>query len=384
MNKAEAKSNTTKKEPIIVLHVVGRMDIGGAESRIMDLYRNMDRDRIQFHFVQHTTDRCAFADEVESLGGKIYPIPRFRITNWFAYRKAWARLFREHPEIRIVHGHMTSTAAIYLPIAKKYGVHRTIAHARSAGTDPGLKGRVTRVLRRNLWKKADVCFACSKLASRAVFGRQVTYIPNAIEADRFAFDERVRQEVRQELNLEDRFVLGHVGRFNTVKNHPYLLEILKACMEVENEAGEKSETVLMLLGEGSEQERIRQLAEEMGVTDRVLFLGNRRDVHRYYQAMDCFLLPSFYEGLPGTAIEAQASGLPGILSDTVTEEAVVCENMLQLSIQDSPLSWAREIQRFRKLPKKREERQAIQRVKEAGFDVKVQAGRMQAFYLENS
>ncbi len=370
-------------KPITVLHVVGRMDRGGAESRIMDLYRNLDRSRIRFDFVQHTTDRCAFANEVEELGGRIYSVPRFHVSNLVAYRKAWEDLFREHPDIQIIHGHMTSTAGIYLPIAKQQGVGFTIAHARSAGTEPGLKGMMTRLLRRNLWKKADACFACSELAAQAVFGRSVTYFPNAIEVDRFAFDPALRQEVRRELGLEKAFVLGHVGRFNPVKNHPFLLEVLKACRESE------PQTVLLLLGEGGEQERIRGLAKEMGILESVCFFGNRKDIHRYYQAMDFFLLPSFYEGLPGTAIEAQACGLPGILSDAITKEAIICENMKQLSIQDSPSLWAAEIgaeaamgeeERSRKRANKAEARN--QAVKEAGFDVKIQAKKLQEFYLE--
>lgn len=370
-------------KPITILHVVGRMDRGGAESRIMDLYRNVDRSRIRFDFVQHTTDRCAFADEVEELGGRIYSIPRFRFSNWTAYRKAWSDLFQEHPEIRIVHGHMTSTAGIYLPIAKKHGVAFTIAHARSAGTDPGLKGMLTRLLRRNLWKKADACFACSQLASQAVFGKEVPYFPNAIEVDRFAFDPALRQKVRQELGLEKAFILGHVGRFNPVKNHPFLLEVLKQCMEFE------PKTHLILLGEGSEEERIRQLAKEMRIEENVRFLGNQKEVYRYYQAMDYFLLPSFYEGLPGTAIEAQACGLPGLMSDRITEEAVVCETMGQLSIQEGPAPWASRIKTVSEMTEPERSRKRVQdaetgrrAVKEAGFDVKIQAQRIQEFYLE--
>lgn len=359
------------------------MDRGGAESRIMDLYRNVDRSRIRFDFVQHTTDRCAFADEVEELGGQIYSIPRFRFSNWTTYRKAWSDLFQKHPEIRIVHGHMTSTAGIYLPIAKKHGVAFTIAHARSAGTDPGLKGMLTRLLRRNLWKKADACFACSRLASQAVFGKAVPYFPNAIEVDRFAFDPALRQTVRQELGLEKAFILGHVGRFNPVKNHPFLLEVLKKCMEFE------PKTHLILLGEGSEEERIRQLAKEMRIEENVRFLGNQKEVYRYYQAMDYFLLPSFYEGLPGTAIEAQACGLPGLMSDRITEEAVVCETMGQLSIQEGPASWASRIKAVSEMTESERSRKRLQdaetgrrAVKEAGFDVKIQAQRIQEFYLE--
>ena len=142
-------------QPTIVLHVVGRLDIGGAESRIMDLYRNIDRGKVQFYFVQHTSERCAFEEEVECLGGKVYHVPRFNVKNYFSYKKAWEDFFKAHPEIKVVQGHMTSTGAIYLPIAKKAGVEITIAHARSAGVDPGLKGYLTRFLRRDLYKLED-------------------------------------------------------------------------------------------------------------------------------------------------------------------------------------------------------------------------------------
>ena len=158
--------------PTIVLHVVGRLDIGGAESRLMDLYRHIDREKVQFYFMQHTKDKCAFEEEVERLGGKVYHVPRFNVKNYFTYKKAWKDLFETHPEIKVVQGHMTSTAAIYLPIAKKAGVKVTIAHARSAGVDPGIKGKLTNFLRRNLYKKCDYRFTCSKLAGEAVFGNQ--------------------------------------------------------------------------------------------------------------------------------------------------------------------------------------------------------------------
>lgn len=376
--------DTSNKQPLIVLHVVGRLDTGGAESRIMDLYRNIDRNLVQFHFVQHTTDRCAFADEVEHLGGKIYSVPRFRITNYFSYKKAWEELFGKHPQIGAVHGHMTSTASIYLPIAKRYGVKAAIAHARSAGTDPGMKGAVTRFLRKNLWKKADFCFTCSTLAGEAVFGKtameegKVIYFPNAIEVDQFAYDSKIREEVRYELGLTDKFVIGHVGRFSPMKNHAYLLEILEACIERERKLG-LPETVLLLLGDGEEKERIRELTIEKGMTSRVLFLGNRRDVYRFYQAMDFFLLPSFYEGLPGTAIEAQASGVPGILSDAVTSQAVVTDIMKQMSIKEDAGAWADMIMLQKGTDTDRAACVAL--VKQAGFDVKTQAKRIQEFYL---
>lgn len=379
--------------PIIVLHVVGRLDIGGAESRIMDLYRNIDREKVQFHFVQHTSDRCAFEEEVERLGGRVYHVPRFNVKNYFTYKKAWKGLFQAHPEIKVVQGHMTSTAAIYLPIAKKAGVEITIAHARSAGVDPGLKGHLTRFLRRDLYKKCDYRFTCSGMAGESVFGdqnqisRKATFIPNAIDVDKFKFNKEVREEIRYELGIKDKFVIGHVGRFSHMKNHKYMLQILEQCIRMEKKRG-LSETVLMFLGDGDLKEEIMEQAVAMGISSRVLFMGNKRDVCRYYQAMDYFLLPSLYEGLPGTAVEAQASGLKGIMSDSVTAEAVVTDLIQMRSIKEEPKIWAEEIMRASQ--KQIEDScgdEEVRRssyaevVKQASFDVKEQAKRMQEFYL---
>ncbi len=393
------------REPVIVLHVVGRLDIGGAESRIMDMYRNIDREKVQFYFMQHTKDRCAFEEEVESLGGKVYHVPRFNVKNYVTYKKAWRNFFREHPEIKVVHGHMTSTAAIYLPVAKKAGVEITIAHARSAGVDPGLKGKITRFLRRNLYKKCDYRFTCSKIAGDSVFGDQnliykkAQFIPNAIDVDKFEFNQEIRDKLRYELGIVDKFVIGHVGRFSHMKNHKYMLKILQQCIRIEKDR-KLPETQLLFLGDGELREEIMEKAAEMGISSRVMFLGNRRDIYHYYQAMDYFLLPSFYEGLPGTAIEAQTSGLPGILSDTVTEEAVVTDLLQMRSIQEEPILWAEEIMKrsqesavtlknFERKDKSPnvcetgEKSRSIyaEIVKKASFDVKEQAKSMQEFYL---
>lgn len=405
--------------PYIVLHVNGRLDRGGAESRIMDLYRAIDREKVQFHFVEHTTDRCAYEEEIESLGGKVYHLPRFKVINVIEYRKAWKELLQLHPEIRTVHGHMTSTAGIYLPIAKKMG-RKTIAHARSAGVEPGVKGKLTRFLRRNLWKQADTLLTCSKEAGISVFGKKavdagmVRFFPNAIPVDKFAFQQEVRKQVRDELGLliekrkrastelnpiyesiettdkaetdnlhcgklkidDNTFVLGHVGRFSPVKNHKYLLQIMAAyCKKNHN-------SVLLLLGDGPTMEETKAQAKALEIEDKVLFLGNHSNVYRYYNAMDCFLLPSFYEGLPGTAIEAQACGLPGLLSDTITREAAVTELMEYVNITESPEVWAEKLERIRKKTIDARANYA-DTVKTAGFDVAEQAEKLQRFYLSN-
>ena len=181
-------------EPIRILHVLGTTQLGGAESRIMDLYRHVDRERVQFDFLVHTGGEGFFDKEIRELGGRIFRVPRFRFYNYFSYKKAVKDFFEKNHEFRAVQGHITSTAAIYLPIAKRAGIPLIIAHARSAGVDKGIKGVLTRLLRRNLSKKADFLFTCSELAGISVFGRKAVeagktvFVPNAIDCEAFEDD----------------------------------------------------------------------------------------------------------------------------------------------------------------------------------------------------
>ena len=214
--------------PVRVLNVLGTTNLGGAESRVMELYRALDKTKVQFDFLVHTDQEGQYDQEIRSLGGSIYSVPRFRGLNLLSYKRALLRFFQENHAFAAVQGHMTSTAAIYLPIAKKAGIPVTIAHARSAGVDRGVKGTVTKLVRAPLKYRADYCFTCSAEAGEAVYGRawvqqgNVWTIPNAIDTQRFLFDASVRSQVRSELGLSDKFVLGHVGRFGFMKNHAYL------------------------------------------------------------------------------------------------------------------------------------------------------------------
>lgn len=328
-------------KPIRVLHVLGRLDMGGAENRIMDLYRKIDRNLVQFDFMIHTTDKCFFNDEIESLGGHIYSVPRYFIKNHLEYTKAWDKFFAEHPEIEVVHGHMTSTAGIYLPIAKKHGVRLTIAHTRSAGVPQGVKGIMTKVLRKGLYKKADLCLACSKIAATNSFGKKafdegyVKIVPNAIDTERFAYNENVRRTVRQELGLnETTFAVGHVGRFHHSKNHEFLFKVFA---EIRKIIGDSK---LVLVGDGELKAQIDSWIKEAGIEDSVIMTGTKKNVEDYYQAFDYFLFPSRYEGLPGTVVEAQASGLKCLMSDTVTDEVMITKLVEAKSITEPPKEWA--------------------------------------------
>lgn len=382
-------------EAVRVLHVLGNTNLGGAESRIMDLYRHTDRNRVQFDFLVHSGEEGFYEKEIRELGGRIFRVPRFRIYNYFSYRKALKEFFQEHHEFALVQGHMTSTAAIYLPIAKKAGVKKTAAHARSSGVDKGLKGTMTRFLRRNLADKADYLFTCSELAGISVYGEKAVregktiFIPNAIDCAGFTFDPAKREKLREELGLTDALIIGHVGRFHYAKNHEYLLRVFaELCRMSAGAGGSTAETGadqkyhLILLGEGPLMEDTRKLAEELGVADRVHFLGNHKNIADYYQAMDYFVYPSRYEGMPGTIVEAQASGLPCLMSDTICREVIATELVETMSIEEEPKAWAEGLQRrMDALVSKQENREKYAaKMAAAGFDVQAQAERMMRFY----
>ena len=373
------KAQKTGMKTVRVLQVLGGTSLGGAESRVMDSYRHMDRNRIQFDFAVHTGEKGFFDEEIERLGGHIYRFPRFRVINWPAYRRAWKDFFREHPGYRAVHGHMTSTASIYLPIAKKSGVPLTIAHARSAGVDPGLKGKLTRFLRRNLGKKADMCLTCSQLAGEAVFGKKmwdegrVKTVPNAIDAPAFAYDEKIRERMRRSLRIpEDAFVIGHVGRFGHMKNHLFLLDVFAAVNKKLPEAR------LLLVGEGGLMEQVKEKAAALGVLEQVIFTGNQGKVSDYYQAMDFFVFPSLFEGLPGSVIEAQACGLRCLISDSVTPEVLITELAEAKPLSMGAGAWAEKVH----LRKDYRREQMAQAVREAGFDVSDQVKLLEEIYLQ--
>lgn len=366
-------------KPVRVLHVLGTTNLGGAESRVMELYRAMDKSTVQFDFLVHTDREGYYSKEIQNLGGRIYSVPRFRGINYFAYRKALKKFFGEHPDYAAVQGHMTSTAAIYLPIAKKAGIPMTIAHARSAGVDRGAKGIVTGLMRIPLKDKADYCFTCSKEAGEAVYGKSrvrkggVWTIPNAIDTQRFAYSEETRHRVREALGLSGQFVIGHVGRFDFMKNHQYLTDIFAKLCRMRGDAA------LVLIGKGGLEQEIRDRINALGLADKVRFLGNRPDVERYYQAFDYFVFPSVFEGLPGSVVEAQAAGLRCLVSDRVTGEVALTGLVTYKSIEEPAVSWAEEI--MKNADKALLRRDMTDEIAAKGFDVRRQAVSMEAFYL---
>lgn len=335
---------TTNREPVRILHVFGRLDLGGAETRTIDLLRAIDRTQVQFDFLVHTQDAGYYDRTVEALGARIFHVPRFRGHNRASYEKALRLFFSKHRGMwRMVHGHMTSTAAIYLPIAREYGGCVTIAHARSAGVDKGPKGWYTKRLRLPLRQEetVDFRFAVSREAAEAVFGSElvdegkVRILPNAIDAASCRYDPAARLLLRTDLGIpSDARVIGHVGRFHPAKNHAYLIRVFAYLVrDVSDGTGEgsgmsdtgRAPYYLLLIGDGPLLAEMRALVRAEGIEDRVIFAGKKTPVAPYFSVIDLLFFPSLYEGFPGTVLEAQAAGLPCLVSDTVTGETGLTE-----------------------------------------------------------
>lgn len=363
-------------EPIRVLHVIRLMNHGGVESMIMNLYRNIDRTKVQFDFVQNSNEPAVYDDEILSLGGRIYHCPHYNGKNHFAYTRWWHSFFRAHPgEYPIVHGHLGSTAAIYLSIAKKYGCY-AIAHSHSAGAG-SLKFRLFSYPTRYV---ADHFFACSAEAAAARYGGRVAgnsekckIINNAIDAVKFTFDPESRKRLRQELEIpEDTLVVGHLGRFRQEKNHLFLLEVFH---EIHRN---NPKTLLLLVGDGELRQEIEARIQELELADKVILAGARSNTWDYYNAMDVFVLPSLYEGVPVSLVEAQASGLSCIVSANVPDESAITELVQFVSLEEGAVHWSQRILAAARITR----RDMTQQIRAAGFDIQTTACALKDYYME--
>lgn len=370
-------------EPIRILHVLGRLDRGGAETMVMNLYRQIDRSCIQFDFVLHTEEECAYSEEVRLLGGRIFSVPAFAAARALHYRHAWEALLAGHPEWKVLHSHIRSTASLYLPIARQQGIH-TIIHSHNTASGSGLSAVVKTLLQYPLRFQADELFACSLAAGEWLYGRKACgssrfhLLKNAIDTGHFAYREEKRKRCREALGISrEALVIGHVGRFEEQKNHRFLLDIFAAFQQKIPDA------VLLLIGEGGLEKAVKHKAEELGLSG-VHFLGVRTDVDELLCAMDVFLFPSLFEGLPVTLIEAQATGLPVIASDTITDEVKVTPLVQMCSPFESAEKWADAVGRIygEHGPQSRteESENAVRAIGQAGYDITQTADWLERFY----
>lgn len=357
---------------IRILHVVTNMDRGGLETMLMNYYRHTDRRKVQFDFLVHRQERAAYDDEIEALGGKIYRLPR--LVPWRrSYLSALNRFFTDHPEYKVVHVHQDCLSSVALKAAENHGVPVRIAHSHSANQDKNLKYPIKLWYKRNIPKYATGLFACGRDAGDWMFGgAPYQIVNNAIDAATYTYAPAKRTEIRWKLGIADELTVGHVGRFNQPKNHPFLLAVFASLLEKEPSA------VLLLVGGGEDMPKMQAKARALGIAEHVRFLGVRSDVADLMQAMDVFAFPSLYEGLPVTMVEAQAAGLPCIISDNVPPECILARGLVDIMpLSAGAEAWADSILEKRGTP--RTDRSA--EIAAHGFDIATEAVKLQEFYL---
>ncbi len=330
------------EQPIRVAQVLNRMDSGGVEAVVMNYYRHIDRKQVQFDFYFAKDSVFPQREELEKMGAGIYPIPSY--TKVFSYHRVLHHAFKRG-NYQIVHAHLSTMSVFPLFAAWRAGIPVRICHNHStAHWGEGKKTLLKYLLRPFAKVFATDYFACGEKAGRWMYGNRcfergrVHVMPNAIDTKKFAYDEEAKRCLRAELGIpQDAFVLGHVGRFMYQKNHAFLLRVFQRLLSSRQDAW------LLLIGEGERMKLIRSEVEKMGIEGKVRFTGTRSDVAKLYSAMDVFCLPSFYEGLPVVALEAQANGLPCLFSDRMTKEVVLTPGARQLSIEN-PEPWVKAVQ----------------------------------------
>lgn len=329
--------NNNKVERIA--YIIGKWLGGGVESVVMNYYRNMDRSKYQIDFICDEDSTNIPYSEIEELGGRVILIPPYQ--HVIKYKKELIKIFKKN-KYKIVHSHINTLSVFPLRAAKKAGVPIRIAHSHSTTNKAEKKKNLMKQILRPFSKKyATHYFCCSELAGRWLFGDKVYddgkvfLLNNAIDLNNFKYDEKIRIEKRKELGIDDtKLVIGHLGRFVTQKNHEFLIEIF-------NEIQKKNKNAILLLaGQGPLKEKIEEKVKNLGIDDKVFFLGQVNDAYKLYQAFDVFLLPSLYEGLPVVGVEAQATGLLCELSSDMTKETKVLETTRFISLNKSADEWA--------------------------------------------
>lgn len=361
-------------EPIRVLQVIGGLNRGGAESMLVNLYKAIDKSKVQFDFIIHDANQNAYVKDIEALGGKIYVFPQFAFKNIGAYKKHWKEFLKNHPEYKIIHSHVRSYAIVFVRIAKKLGL-RTIVHSHSTSNGSGKKALIKNLMQLPLRKECDYLFACSKISGQWLFGEKAVTAPNykmiknAIDTNKYKVESSVRDEYRREFCGENKTVYGHVGRLSVPKNHRFLLEVFKKIVTKD------PNSLLLIVGQGEIQNQIEGWISELELKDNVIMTGVRGDIPEVLSAMDVFLFPSLWEGLPVTVVEAQAAGLPCLVSDKVTDEVKVSDAVTYLPIDKGIDCW---VSNALNLKGKRFD--VISDIKKAGFDVSESAKELEIFY----
>lgn len=357
---------------IRILQCVNIMDRAGLENMLMNYYRNIDRTQIQFDFLTHREEKGAYEDEIISMGGKVYHAPRLYPQNYPLYFKWMKKFFSTHQEYKIIHSHIDAMSYFPLLAAKKASIPIRIAHSHSSKLDRDIKLPIKYFALKKLPFVSNVYCACGQKAGKFMFGsRRFSVIHNAIDLKKFSYDELKRKLKRNELDIEgDVFVIGHVGRYCYIKNQLFLIDIFSKLLQ------EKHNCMLLLIGNGPDEAKIKMKIDTLGISDKVKLLKNRDDVNELYQVMDVFVMPSLFEGLPVVGVEAQANGLPCILSNKISDEVILSDCVQMLDLADGENAWKNAILSVQS----KRSMNSINQLEEKGYNVRLEANRLAAYY----
>lgn len=366
-----------KQEPIRIAQIIGKWVGGGVEAVVMNYYRHIDRSKLQFDFICDSDSTNIPYDEIEKLGGKVILIPPYQ--KIFKYHKELKKVLNEG-NYKIVHSHINTLSVFSLWAAKCAKVPVRIAHSHSTTNKKEWKKNLLKIVLRPFVKVfATNYMACTEHAARWMFGDKyfengkVYLLNNAIDLDKYKYNEKVRAKVRKELKISnDTFVIGHIGRYVEQKNHRFLIDIF-------NEYHKKNKkSLLLLIGQGPLMEEMKQKVKDYNIESSVQFLGQRDDANELYQAMDLFLFPSLYEGLGMVVVEAQCAGLPCVVSTEVPKIAKVSDSINFVELNDSIDIWNNKIEKYDKYQRKTD----LESIKKLGYDINVESRKIEIKYSE--
>lgn len=358
---------------IKVLQVLGGLDAGGAETFVMNVYRNIDKENFQFDYVVHDKNKNFYLKEIQKNGSNVFYVPKYRLINHFSYVKAWNKIFKEHPEYKIIHCHIRSTASIILKIAKKFDLV-TICHSHSTSNGKGISSFIKKMFQKKITYYADYLLGCSKQANEWLYGKEYLndsiVVNNAIDTKKFIYNNNIRNKVRNELKINDKFIIGQVGRLVSVKNQIFSLNLLYEYKK------KNSDAFLLIVGSGEMYDNLKNEIEKLNLNDSVLILQDRDDINELLQGMDVFIMPSIYEGLPLSLVEAQAASLPCIISSNVVSGDLIDCLIKRIRLDDDIKVWIAAIDEAKN--NKRTNR--MDEIKKSGFDISETVVWFEKFY----
>ncbi|WP_214744402.1 glycosyltransferase family 1 protein [Exiguobacterium sp. s189] len=365
---------------IKVLHVIGLRPQGGVGTFLYNITKYIDHSLFHFDFLFNSNElNGEFDSEVKKYGSNVYVLPELKYKNTLMYLKELSEFYKKNNEYDIIHIHSPNIALFNYVFAKKINKVSFAVHSHSTKySDKYINSIRNLILNFPVNSITDIKLACSESAAQFMFGRKalenkLTHIlPNAIESDRYKYNPFIRNDVRKELGIDEQLVIGHVGSFLSVKNHDFLIDVFLEVKKI------KKNSLLVLVGEGETKSRIIEKVKHLNLTDSVKFLGQRADVNNLMQAFDIFVMPSKFEGVPLVGVEAQASGLPCVFSNTITKDIKILDKVEFVCLSEDTQVWAKKIISNSEYPRNVESKM----IENAGYDINVLKNKLEQVYSQ--